>query len=416
MGINLKIKLTIMNLFDIMKRIISIALLMLGVVSCAELEFGQTPTDSIPPAPLQNVEVESLPGGARISYVLPDEADISYVKCEYSSNGIQRVVRASVYNSFLIVEGLGSTDPVDISLCVVDHSENASTPVTRTLVPDTPPIALVFESLRFYADFGGITISWENDFDIEIGFTVFAEEYGEMKEGETKFFKQTGEYTFRGYDDSERKYAIQVIDKWGNVYGSMKEDVFAPYYERLLDRTKFSAVELPGDNITVSSGRPLSNVWDGDRYNLWHTGNTHTMPQTITMSLGLESKISRVVLWARNEPRFFYGNNTFKTFELWGISELPIDKPDEYWSGEDWKNEWQMIGDYQMHKPSGLPFGQWTDEDVAFAQAGFEFLVSSEKDPVKYLRFVITSTWVEPPGTALHMAEFEFWGDDGIRE
>jgi hypothetical protein len=397
-------------------RIIGAVLLICSVISCAETEFGQTATDSIPPAPLQEVNVESTPGGAKVTYVLPDETDISYVKCEYVAGNTHKTVRSSVYNSYLNVEGLGSTDPVDITLYVVDHSENVSQPVTKRFTPDTPPIETVYNSLRFYPDFGGITIAWENDFGIEIGFTVFAEEYGNMREGETKFFNKSGEYTFRGYDDAERKYAIQVIDKWGNVYGSLKEGVFVPYYEHLLNRENFSAVALPGDNTTVSNGRPLSNVWDGDRYNLWHTANFHPMPQTVTMDLGVEAKLSRFLLWARNEPRFFYGNNTFKTFELWGITELPADKPDEYWSGEDWKNDWTMVDDYAMVKPSGLPFGSWTADDEAFARKGFEFLVSIEKEPVRYLRFVIKSTWVEPPGTALHMAEFEFWGDDGTRE
>jgi hypothetical protein len=142
------------------------------------------------------------------------------------------------------------------------------------------------------------------------------------------------------------------------------------------------------------------------------------MPQTITMDLGVEAQLSRFLLWARNEGRFFYGNNTFKKFELWGITELPaIDsKPEEYWTGEDWKNDWVMVGDYEIKKPSGLPFNEWTPDDEAFARQGFEFLVDVNKERVRYLRFFIKSTWVEPPGSALHMAEFEFWGDDGTRE
>ncbi|MDR0386233.1 MAG: DUF4959 domain-containing protein [Prevotellaceae bacterium] len=405
-----------MNLFSKMKQIIAVTLLMTAIVSCSEFEFKQVPTDSLPPSPLQGVEIDSIPGGAKVSYVLPDEIDISYVKCEYMLNGVKKTVRASVYNSYLFVEGLGSKAPVDISLYVVDHSENVSEPVTKTFIPGTPPIAIVFSSLKLYADFGGISISWENDFDVEIGFTVFAEAYGEMKEGETKFFKTGGEYTFRGYDDSERKYAVQVRDKWGNVYDILKEDVLAPYYERLLDRHNFIAAFQPGDNNTVSNNRPLALVWDGNRGNLWHTANFQPMPQTVTMDLGVVAKISRFVLWARDEPRFHYGNNTFKTFELWGITALPMDKSEEYWTGDEWKNDWTMLGDYVMHKPSGLPHGQWSAEDTEFARQGFQFAVSSELGAVKYLRFVIKSTWVEPAGTALHMAEFEFYGDDGTKE
>ena len=62
-------------------------LLIVSITSCDEEKIGQTPTDNIPPQPISNVSVESLPGGAKISYELPQETDISYVKGEYLFQG-----------------------------------------------------------------------------------------------------------------------------------------------------------------------------------------------------------------------------------------------------------------------------------------------------------------------------------------
>ena len=37
-------------------------LLIVSITSCDEEKIGQTPTDNIPPQPISNVSVESLPG------------------------------------------------------------------------------------------------------------------------------------------------------------------------------------------------------------------------------------------------------------------------------------------------------------------------------------------------------------------
>ena len=42
------------------------ALLIVSITSCDEEKIGQTPTDNIPPQPISNVSVESLPGGPKI--------------------------------------------------------------------------------------------------------------------------------------------------------------------------------------------------------------------------------------------------------------------------------------------------------------------------------------------------------------
>ena len=122
-------------------------LLIVSITSCDEEKIGQTPTDNIPPQPISNVSVESLPGGAKISYELPQETDISYVKGEYLFQGERRITRASVYNNYMIIEGLGNTNPVDITLYTVDHSENTSTPVKASFTPGIPPIHDIFTSM-----------------------------------------------------------------------------------------------------------------------------------------------------------------------------------------------------------------------------------------------------------------------------
>ena len=51
--------------------------LMLFVVSCSEDRVGQNSVDGVPPSAISNVQIEPMPGGAKISYDLPEETALS---------------------------------------------------------------------------------------------------------------------------------------------------------------------------------------------------------------------------------------------------------------------------------------------------------------------------------------------------
>jgi hypothetical protein len=386
--------------------------------SCSEAPIGQTPVSGTPPSPVANVNVETMPGGAKITYKLPAEKDILYVKGEYFYKGAKHVVRSSIYNDYLIVEGLGSVEPIEITLYVVGHSENESEGVKQSFVPDTPPIETIFESVRIIPVFGGVSILWTNDTRTEIGVTVFAQDsLGVMREGDTQFSREEfGELSFRGYKPVECRFAVRITDKWGNV-SEVKEATVTPLFEKLLDKSKFLEVALPGDNTSINNNRPLRLCWDGNEGTIWHTveGAFMPFPMYVTVDLGVEVKFSRMRL--RPRDNFLYSNHTWKTLEVWGAKSYKNDMPVEYWTGEAWKTDgdWEMLGDYEIKRPSGNPEASKNPggEDTAYAQAGFPFNVPIDREALRYLRFVIKTTWSTG---AMHMAEFYFYGDDGNNE
>ncbi|MDR0541871.1 MAG: DUF4959 domain-containing protein [Dysgonamonadaceae bacterium] len=386
----------------------------IGAFSCSEAPIGQTPTDHVAPSPLVNVQVESIPGGAKFTYDLPEEKDISYVKAEYTYKGVKRILRSSVYNNFLILEGMGTVEPVEVSLFVVDHSENVSAGIKKTFTPGRPPWETIFESVEITPTFGGVSITWNNETATEIGITIFSEENGVMKEGRTIFSKEKNGYvSFRGYDPVELHFAVRITDKWGNESG-LKDIKVTPYLERLLDKSKFRAFVLPGDNNTTASNRPFSNMWDGRTDIIWHTlyPADFVFPMYETLDLGVDAVISRIKLWTR--PNFWYNNYSWRTFELWASKTCREGMSEPYWTGQEWKNEWIMLGDFEIKRPSGntAPISTPTGDDLVAAQEGFDFGVQRGSGTVRYLRFVVKTIWAA--GAAMHMGELNVYGDDNI--
>jgi hypothetical protein len=383
------------------------------MTACTEDKgVAQKPSDSVPPQKLSVIGVESTPGGGIILYRLPDEIDISYVKGEYMFQGKKRVIRASVYNNFLTVEGLGSVEPVEITLYVVDHSENVSEPETVRFTPDTPPVETIFSTVEMIPDFAGVHLTWDNPLGIEIGLTLFAvDSTGTLAEVRTEYTPmRAGSYTFRGFDTSERKFAVKIIDKWGNETG-MKEAVLTPYFEEALDKSIITQVVLPYDNNTVNNGsQTLMSAFDGNINTFYHSGEASgfPLPMLLTMDLGTTAKLSRFILLHRNDSRFDYTHNNIRYFEFWGTTTIKTGVPDDYW-WEDWKQDWEILGDYEVIKPSGE--GAITDEDHAAARAGYEFNVPIEKQTYRYIRLVMKGTW--GGGNVMQIAELTFYGNSG---
>jgi len=401
-----------------MKRYTLFLLLLILVVGCTESKFEPTFTDKTPPSQLEVTEVVATPGGANIYFRAPKETDISYVRGEFYSNGEKRIVRSSVYNNSLVVEGLGHTNPVEITLYLVDHNENASEPVVKSFTPLEPPVHTILKSMNILPDFGGITALWDNPTNTEICFSFMAEDSTKtLVDYEITFNNETeGTFSLRGFDTEERQWGVYLRDKWNNKSDTLRV-TRTPFYEELLDKKKFYEVALPGDNTSVRSGRPLANIWDGKLDVIWHTEPgvaEGTPPQKFTICFGndVEAKLSRFVLYNRGET-YYYGQHNPRFFQVWATKELKRDKSDDaYWRGDDWMNDWVMLGDYEVVKPSGLPGTQYNDLDKAVQDAGFNFTFPLDADNVRYVRFVVIATWAN--SAALHIAEVSFYGDDFI--
>lgn len=79
------------------KIIFSCFIIVLLVGCHGEIIDWLPPKDSIAPGTVSNVQVENLPGAARITYDLPDDEDLLAVEAVYTINGKSGKVRVGLY-------------------------------------------------------------------------------------------------------------------------------------------------------------------------------------------------------------------------------------------------------------------------------------------------------------------------------
>src|SRR5690606_2932421 len=81
------------------------------VISCMEEnERFPSSSDSTVPASISEIKYESLPGSIKLTYKIPEDNIISYVKAECVINGVLREVKATSYQNTLTIDGFPNTD------------------------------------------------------------------------------------------------------------------------------------------------------------------------------------------------------------------------------------------------------------------------------------------------------------------
>ncbi|MDR1154855.1 MAG: DUF4959 domain-containing protein [Bacteroidales bacterium] len=387
------------------------------LMSCSEQPIGQTPTDNTPPPQVIDVHVVPTNGGAYITYALPpDEEDISYVKCEFEYNGKQRTVRSSIYKNYMEVDGIGEPEEIELKISVVDHSGNVSVPHIEKFTPLDPPMTAIYRSFEVEPAFGGVKVSWENPAKVMAGISFLASnDYGELELKDMVFSSlPAGLKSLRGFNTDKRLFALSITDKYENVSDTFRIEL-EPLYEVMLDKSKFADAHLLGDNFSVNDGRPINLIWDGvneGKWNSWHTdaAGGYSIPQHFSIDLGVTAQLTRVVIYNRTEDIYYYAQHNLRIFDVWGTDVLIHDITNPYYEESDWKEDWTLLAQCEIVKPSGSPPGTNTPEDIAAHNAGFEFEFRQDVPKMRYIRFEVHETWARTP--AIHMGELSVFGDD----
>lgn len=385
--------------------------LILFLTGCKREEKAQPlEKNTTPPGVISNIKIINKPGRAEISYILPKDRDLLYVKAVYSlANGKPAEVKASYYDNGLTVDGFGDTTLHEITLYAVNRSEVSSSAVSVMVKPLENPIWGVFRSLKAVADFAGLKFTANNPTKADLAIEVLVESKGKYVPTSKNIYTSAVdiEQSIRGLDTIPQKFGITIRDRWLNYTDTMFA-TFKPLYEAVIPKSGYRAVNLPTDidQEYGNQGTSIAKMWDGDNFywpNLSMTKLSVLSPQWVTFDIGRLATLSRIVIWDYpeylNDRTYYYGGD-LKDFEIWGTDDPPSDGS---------FNNWVLLGSFHSKKPSGTAYGINTNEDYATANAGLSYNFSVGLKKVRYLRIKSIKNW---QGTSFQsIAEIQVYGD-----
>ena len=398
------------------KNIFLVLLLALSIVACNEESVGQYPIDSIPPSPVTDVAVkEVFGGGAILTYKIPSDLDLLCVKARYIlDTGKPMEATVSMYATEMRIEGFAKSIPHKIELVAIDRSRNESKPITIEVTPNRSPIFDVFESLEMFSDFGGIQLQWANgeQKDVIVMVSKPVKEGAEINEGVQNFYTSAKEGVgyVRGFSPGKQIFNVQVSDQYGNIT-ELKSQECDPLYEEELQNTTYWKKWNPKDipYLQYSSSYPITKLWDGitmegtKTSNFFHGPAGTNFPLRFTFDMQQVYKLSRLKLYQRGDT-WAYEHGNPKRFAIYGSTTDKVLLDDN----ADFK--WIKLGEFESVKPSGLPLGSRTPEDIAKGAGGEDYNFPIKlSTPVRYIMFEIYETW---GGTEMfHISELKFWGE-----
>ena len=379
-------------------------------ISCAEDEAHKPigSGNSTTPGAVKNVQVENIPGGAVFTYELPGNVDLQYVKAVYEYPGGTRESKASAYVNTLKLEGFGNTDAHTVRLYAVNRAEKTSEPFEVTIHPLTPPVQLVGASLSQAVDFGGFVIDFENPHNAEVAINIMVKDSLEDKFNDYSALYtslSSGKYSVRGLPNKENDFGAYVVDRWNNFSDTLFFTA-TPWREDFLTKSEFKARSVYGDVGWNFHGGTPEKAWNENYSNgdYAHTYYPEEFPHRFTMDLGVTAKLSRFKFFQRPGDDVLYQHGAPKHYKVYGRADDPgAGNADDIFDG------WTLLMECNSFKPSGLPVGQNSSEDVEFAALGEEFSFPRTIDAVRYLRFEMLESWSGMKCSTI--GELSFWGE-----
>jgi hypothetical protein len=369
-------------------------------------------TNTNPPGVVSNVKVVNLNGKATISYSLPGDADLLYVKAVYeTSPGNTMSVKASNYVNNLTVVGFGDTLAHKVTLYAVNSSEVASAPVTVTVNPLTPAIILARRSLQVVATFGGFSLTCNNPTQENLAIIPLVDTAGNHKWVQTSgidniysnFSVITG--IDRGQPAITRPYAFVVRDRWLNHSDTLFMTL-TPLFEQLLPKSAWSNYVLPGDATLLYSYTNVQQIFDGNFNSGWphvlFTVENAGSPQMVTLDLGKAHVLSRFQINPFLEVgSVYYVRGNQKDFEIWGANTPSLNGALDA--------SWTKLTTCHVVKPSGSPSGTETAADQTYAHNGWQFDLPVTTQGYRYIRIRSLQNW--QGSYFMSMSEFTLWGN-----
>ena len=394
-------------------KILSILFISLVILfGCKDDENG----DSTPPGSLSVEDITPTNGGGIISYLLPDDSDVLFVRAEYTNSlGVDVYRVSSSHNNYIEIDGLNQNTPVQVRLFVVDENENLSQPVEVEFTPLPSFIYLVQQSISITPDLGGVKLEWENvaEKTVYVHLHIVSDDNEEIR---ILSSNNSSENIFvRGLESVEMTFLTKVEDFDGNITDLEEKATLTPLFEEMIDKSTWTLV----NQLSVNG-----NAWEGETTAFWddvvdtaetnsdnsyfiiwrdQNGGTLNWPLDIVISLNKNVRVHRFKVWQRafwyggpTGVPYYYQEENMRSFDLFASNNL---------------TDWTLLGQFDIGDPSDEN-GNIPQDFIDAAANGHDFNLDGVSDTFRYLKFSITSNYGSD--TYVHGSEITLWGLDNV--
>ena len=266
--------------------------------------------DSTPPGSLTIENITPTNGGGIISYMLPNDSDILFVRAEYTNSlGVDVYRVSSSHNNSVEIDGLNQNTPIQVRLFVVDENENMSQPVEVEFTPLPSFIYLVQESISISPDLGGVKLEWDNIAEK----TVYVHLHivnGAEEEIRILSSNSASESIFvRGLESVEMTFLTKVEDFDGNITDLEEKATLTPLFEEMIDKSTWTLMSQLSVNGNAWEGETTA-FWDdivdtaetnsdNSYFIIWRDQNGGTLdwPLDIVINLNKNVRVHRLKVW-----------------------------------------------------------------------------------------------------------------------
>ena len=217
--------------------------------------------DSTPPGSLTIENITPTNGGGIISYQLPDDSDILFVRAEYTNSlGVDVYRVSSSHNNSIEIDGLNQNTAITVRLFVVDENENISQPVEVEFIPLPSFIYLVQESITITPDLGGVKLEWENVAEKTVYVHLHIVSGSDEEIRILSSNSSTESIFVRGLESVEMTFLTKVEDFDGNITDLEEKATLTPLFEEMIDKSTWTLMS----QLSVNG-----NAWEGETTAFW---------------------------------------------------------------------------------------------------------------------------------------------------
>ncbi|WP_270090462.1 DUF4998 domain-containing protein [Sphingobacterium sp. SYP-B4668] len=186
-----------------------------------------------------------------------------------------------------------------------------------------------------------------------------------------------------------------VVDSFYTEFKDISPQVESPISKSSFSKWNPNGIPYGDAGATYD----ITKLWNGHPDQFFVFPMPAGLPHSFTFDIGVEKKLSRIRHWQRLTTSVVYAQQNSRRFEIWGSASPEVTAD---FSG------WIRLGTFEVIKPSGS--GSVSAADLAYASKGEDFKLDPNAPPVRYIRYVVLSTWNANPthGAVGEVTFFQF--------